>query len=279
MTAASVSTLLALTLLTAGSSAEAAQAFKFQPRPGAVGYSYTMAETNNGQAASGYRVDFDLVSDPNGGLVAVIKRAAKGRGDHWETAQVDAACAKALHAGKGELARITLSPLSPAASTFGDDFINHCAPDAVFFPMTDILNVALVQMQSRFGLPRLTSPGDSATYDGFSTSLTRASSDITAAAPGGETQLFALSPHQVTVDWVPKPMALTIVEHTTEHGDVRLNGTEHFAFRLQIDPATGELLQAATLYDTLDMVVRVPGLDPAKAPHLAIGRTVMIERR
>ena len=253
--------------------------FKAQPRPGSVAYTYVMHETTNGAPAKGYSVDFDLVSGRDHSLVVVIKRVTEGVPGALQAVTVPDDCRKALKAKDGEVARITVSPLSPKAADLGADFMATCAPDAVFFPMTDILNVTLIQMQSKFAIDKLKAVGDAAHFDSYGTSLTRPSESITAASPGGDTRFFYLDPLAATIDWVPLPMSLDMVEHTTDHGDVGLQGSERFAFRLAIDRHTGELISASTLYDSLALVVAIPGLDAAQAPHVAVTRTVSITRR
>jgi hypothetical protein len=58
-----------------------------------------------------------------------------------------------------------------------------------------------------------------------------------------------------------------------------LRGIERFSFRLDIDAASGELMRAATPHDQLDLVVGLPGLDPASAPRVQITREIVIETR
>jgi hypothetical protein len=213
--------------------------------------------------------------------VAVLRKAESASGDVWSTPTVDAACRKALHGHGHELARVTLAPVSPeVAASLGDAFMAMCAPAAYFFPITDVLNVTVIQTQPTFHLAELTGAGMSARYDRFETRLDRLGVAIVAASPGGRVTLSALDGHTATVDWTPEPMQISIVRHAAAGApEVTLRGEERFAFRLEIDPASGALRRAATTGDTLDLVVTMPGVPADKAPHIAITREVTIEPR
>lgn len=193
-------------------------------------------------------------------------------------ASPDHACVVAMHGDRNRLARIQLEPLPPDAESFGPDFLATCAPDSIFFPITDILNVALVQTESKFGLATLRQVGDKASFAAFSTTTHRSSVDMIANAPGGETQISNVTSHKVVVDWVPLPMHLVLTEHAAS-GDFIMTGLEHFAFRIQVDRTTGKLISAKTLYDTLNLVMDMPGVPKEKAPHITIRRTVNIKRK
>jgi hypothetical protein len=250
----------------------------WSPGPGLRHYRYDSVERAPGQPDKAYRVDFDLAADAHGGIVAIVRHAARGAGGAWTETALDADCRAALRARPGELARVTLAPLAPeSAATLGDAFMAGCAPAELFFPMTDILNVALVQSSPHFGLASLASPGDSRHFTGFDTRLDRLGVGIDAASPGGTTRFAARSGGRLYVDWVPDPMRIAILHHGALNGqDLHLAGVENFAFRLIIDAPTGALVSAATPYDRLDLIVQLPGMPPESAPRMTITREVTI---
>ena len=255
--------------------------FKTSVAPGTRHYRYVATEQPAGQQPSRYRVDFDLVTDANGGVTAIVRKAEAAKGDSWTTTMVDADCKKALHGKGATLARVTLAPLSPeAAASLGEPFMAMCAPPAYFFPMTDILNVSLIQTSPSFHLADLTAFGAKARFDGFSTKLDRFGRAIAGSSPGGEITLSALDGQVATVDWAPDPFQLTIVQHAAAGSpEMTMAGFEHYAFCVEIDRMTGALRRAVTTVDSLDMVISMPGLPADKAPHIAITRQVTIEPR
>lgn len=268
-------------LLILHGTALAAPPFKTEPGPGTRHYRYTSVERNPGQPDGRYRVDFDLVTDSKGGITAVILKAEQGRGETWSTPQVTADCKAALHGDSHALARITLAPLSPeAADALGEPFMAMCAPAPYFFPMTDILNVVLIQSSPVFRINDLAEVGKGVHFDGFKTKLDRLGSAIAAASPGGTITLAGLDQQVATVDWTPDPMQIAITVHANGNmQEMAMTGTERYAFRSEIDRRTGALRRAMTTSDNLDLVVAMPNVPPDKAPHLAISRDVAIETR
>ena len=274
------SALMCVSALAAAAAVCSAEPFRTSATPGLRHYRYTSLEQTQGQAGTRYRVDFDLATGSDGSVIAILRKAEREAGGVWSAPAVDAQCRKVLHAKKGELARITLWPLDAEAAKLGDTFMAMCAPAAYFFPITDLLNVSLVQTQPSFGLAKLTAPGAKARFEGFATSLDRLGVAITASSPGGEIELHALDANAAVVDWKPDPMQIKIVNHATAGSpEVTLNGFEKFAFRLEIDPTSGVLKRAATISDNLDLTVDVPGVPAEKAPRVAIMREVAIETR
>ncbi len=271
----------ALAIVASQSAALAGATFKSSAVPGTRHYRYTSLERAQGQPDKRYRVDFDLITGTDRGVVAVIREAQSATGEVWSTPTVNAECKKALHGGGRTLARVTLSPISPeAAKSLGEPFMATCAPAAYFFPIADIVNVSLIQTSPRFHLSDLALPGASARFEGFDTKLDRLGISMVASSPGGEIKLSALTEHTATVDWSPDPMQLTIVHHAEQGSpEVTLSGVERYAFRLEIDARSGVLRHAATITDNLDLVVSMPGLPADKAPHVGITREVTIERR
>lgn len=255
--------------------------FKTAAGPGTRHYRYASVERNPGQPDGRYRVDFDLVTDSKGGITAVILKAEQGRGETWTTPKVTAECKAALHGDDHALARITLAPLSPeAADSLGEPFMAMCAPASYFFPMTDILNVVLIQSSPVFRINDLADVGDGVRFDGFKTKLDRLGSAIAASSPGGTITLAALDQQVATVDWAPDPMQIAIKVHASGNvPEMAMTGIERYAFRSEIDRRTGALRRAKTTSDNLDLVVAMPNVPPDKAPHLAISRDVAIETR
>jgi hypothetical protein len=259
----------------------AAPPFKTTPSAGTRHYRYTAVERNPNQPEGRYRVDFDLVTDAKGGVIAVIRKAEQGRGESWTTPTVSAECKAALHGNGETLARIRLAPLSVAAAdSLGEPFMAMCAPPSYFFPMTDILNVVLIQTSPVFHINDLTDVGKGVRFDGFKTKLDRLGTGIAAASPGGTITLAALDEHAATVDWAPDPMQLTLTVHANGNTpEMTMAGTERYAFRAEIDRQTGALRRAVTTSDDLDLVVNVPNAPADKLPHVAVSREVAIESR
>ena len=253
----------------------------FQPAPIAglhSSYRYVATERVPGQPVTGYRLDFDLLARRDGSLVAVVRVAERRVSDTWTPAQISADCARALHAENGELARVTLQPLSAeAAASLGEAFMASCAPAELFFPMTDILNVAIVQTSAKFKIRQLHRAGDNASFSGFATQFDRLGTAVKAVSAGGRIRLVSLEKTSAIVSWTPEPMDLQITHHG-EANPFTMVGQEHYAFRLEIDPLTGELVHASTVEDYLDVVLSMPGASPKSGPRLRIDRDVSIER-
>jgi hypothetical protein len=251
----------------------------FAPHEGTQHLRYESAERAPGQPDRKYRVDFDLRVGRDHGVVAVVRHAMSASGDTWTDASVAPACAPALHAHSGELARVTLWPISPAASSaMNEDFLAMCAPAAVFYPISDILNVVLVQVSPEFKLASLHAAGDQARTQAYATHFERLGAAISVSARGGETRLTALTFHRALVTWTSDAMDLTIIHRGSLNGqDLTLSGQEDFAFQLEVDPRNGKLIRAQTTSDQLDLVVQLPNLAPEHRPHIAITREVIIE--
>jgi hypothetical protein len=231
------------------------------------------------QSTTGYRLDFRLRTEASGDQTAEVVRAWGFDGKTWTPVTVDAACAAALHARPGELAVVPLYPMTPERAQLGDAFLANCAPSAVFLPLTDVLNVVLIEASDRFHLRDLRSVGQSAPFPGFSTSLHRPGLAMTESSDGGATTLVSRNADRVVVDWAPSISSLDLVEQDAggPGQPVHLVGTEHFAFRVTIDAPSGSLESATTLYDDLNLTVIVPGLADAQRPRIASRRVVTIE--
>jgi hypothetical protein len=156
-----------------------------------------------------------------------------------------------------------------------------CAPPALFFPMTDILNVALVQSSERFHIGELTAVGKSVSFPGFATSVDRPGLAMTESSDGGVIALTDVSGGRAIVTWTPTPSQLHLVQQVGAAGagqSVTLDGTERFAFRLEIDARSGVLERATTLYDDLDVAMTMADLPADQHPHMHIQRQVTIAR-
>jgi hypothetical protein len=239
-----------------------AQTIRWAPEAGTHSYRYETTTTVPNAPGNGYRLDYDLVSDGKGGLVAVVTGAWHREGaPEWSDAEIDDDCRTALHAQGKELARVTLSPIALATvANLGPGFMAECAPADIFFPMTDILRLALVQVAPEFGLARLTKPGQSGRYPGYATKLERLDTAIDITSTGGTITFTALVPGRATIEMISDPMKLTLIHRRAYSGaDVTLTGTEISGFRIEIDPASGVLLGAASTGDKLDVTMSLPG--------------------
>jgi hypothetical protein len=237
-----------------------AQTIRWVPEAGTHGYHYEAITQVPDAPGNGYRLDYDLVSDGKGGLVAVVKAAQHRQGSDWYDVDIEDECRTALGAQGKELARVTLSPITPEAAKLGTAFLPDCAPRDIFFPVTDILRVSLYQVAPQFALAKLTKPGDSARFAGHSLDIDRLKTSIKLESPGGTVTFAVLLPGRATVEWASDPTAITMVHRGAYMGaDVTLTGNETSVYRLDIDPATGVLLGAATTSDKFDATMSLPG--------------------
>lgn len=274
--AAASFTLAAVMGLGACATMAAGDELRLAPRAGRASYSYLASERAAGQPETGYRMEFDLETGPDGSVWAVVHRAEQRAAGAWTRPKVEPGCAAALGGKPGELARVRLAPLSrAAAATLGDDFMHRCAPAALFFPMTDILNLVLIQTAPEFGIARLKRVGDRVRFGRFETRFDRLDLALALSAPGGVTALDAVDGRHVTVDWTPEPMELAMTRRV-ERSRIALKGVESLAFRLRIDGRTGQLLRASTLHDRLDLRIRIPGSQAS--PRVSVERQVTVER-
>lgn len=249
--------------------------YRVKPLPGAHHYLYEVIETVNGARHGGWRTEFDLVS-ANGNVDAVVRNTSQFTAKRWEPVTVEAACRTAMHGGADSLARVRLWPL-PAGSTakLGASFLDTCAPPGVFFPLTDILNVAVIPYSLTFHTQDLRAVGQSERYEGFEAAYDRGGEAIKETTHGGEVRLAALDPHRAVIDWRPDLADLELTEGA-QKPPMTLKGTEHWAFRLELDRASGAILRAQTTYDDLDLAIVGA---PPNVPRVKITRSVLIEPR
>lgn len=239
-----------------------AQAPRWTPEAGTYPYRYETVTTVPDAPGQRFRIDYDLVSDGKGGVVAVVKAAAAGEGkDGWAEIEVDQACRTALKGQGAELARVTLWPLSSEViATLGPAFMADCAPTEIFFPLTDVLNLTLVQFAPRYGLSTLAKPGDTRPVPGEKIRFDRLDTVLDAESPGGTITFAALTPSRATIDWASLPVKVKMVHRRAYNGaDVTLTGTDSSTYRLEIDPRTGVLLGAVSTDSRLDVVMSLPG--------------------
>ncbi len=252
---------------------------RLAPKPGNYAYRYAVDENIVGTGMRGYRTDFDLMANADGSIDAVIRASKEFDGKTWNTVTVADDCRAKMHAPPGALARARLWPLAEGAATgLGSQFLDVCAPAGVFFPFTDILNVAVITVSGRFGADKLKKTGDTAHYDGFTATYDRNGEGLKEVTHGGTVKLVALDGRRTVIDWAPEPADLDLDEHA-QGQPIHLHGTEHYAFELELDRRTGALIRAHTTYDDLDLLVQMAGLPADKAPRQKITRTVTIEPR
>jgi hypothetical protein len=272
--------LAALGSLAWAGAASAAPPWRAPPGAGRRPYTYTMTETVNGKVENGLRLEFDLETDGQGDIDAVV-RAGQHTSDgvSWSLVTAPDACLAAMHAPAGGLARVRLWPVAGGASaTLGGDFLDNCAPDGVFLPLADILNVAVIQVSPQFRAGDLHRLGDQANYPGLAAVIDRTGRTMKETSTGGVVSLTALDRTHATLDWAPSISALQMTEAGQGGQTMDLQGTEHFAFRVVIERATGALVSAATTYDDLALTLHTAGVPPAGLP-LKISRAVVIAPR
>ena len=264
--------------LTALAAPAHAQAPRWVPEAGTTPYRYETVTDVPGAPGQRFRIDYDLVSDGKGGVVAVVRAAASAQGAaEWGEIEVEADCRKALKGQGDELARVTLSPITPAMlSRLGSDFMDDCAPTELFFPLTDVLNLTLIQVAPEYGLSTLAKPGDSRATPGHKAAYERLDTALDFDVPGGTLTLDSLEPNRATVIFESSANVRLIHRRAYSGADVTLTGTEHSALRLTIDPRTGWLLGAESTRSELDVIMSLPGdyTQPMK-----IGRTIKVSPR
>jgi hypothetical protein len=240
-------------------------------------YRYEVREHHPGAADSGTRMDFRLVSDGKGGLVADIARIWTLGGSDWTPVTVGDDCLAKLHARPGEIAETRLLPMTPERAKLGEAFLSTCAPETVFTPLTDLLNVALIVSSERFHGQALSQVGQTEALPGFSTQLTRGDFSMAETSDAGEVTLVSLDRDAAAVAWKPSPSSLQI-RRGVGPALVNLSGREHFAFQVTIDRRTGQLADARSIYDDLDLEASGPAFPAGATMKLSIHREVSIRR-
>lgn len=239
-----------------------AQAPRWVPEAGTYPYRYEAVTTVTGAPGNSFRLDYDLVSDGKGGLVAIVKGAwHRETAPEWSDVEVEDACRKEMGAQGTELARVKLAPLPPEAMmNLSTGFMPDCAPQGIFFPMTDVLTVSMIQLSPIYGLATLTKPGDSHPFPGFKVALDRDDTVLDMETTGGKIHLDSFAPGRATISHRPNANKLTLIHRRAYSGaDVTLTGTESGSMRIEINPATGVLLGTASVENKLDMTMSLPG--------------------
>lgn len=251
----------AMLWLTALAAPAYAQAPRWLPEAGTAPYRYETVTEVPGAPGQRLRIDYDLVTDGKGGAVAVVKAASSAQGTaDWAEIEVEEDCRTAMGGEGSELARVTLWPLTPAAmSKLGPDFLADCAPTELFFPLTDVLNLTLLQNAPDYGMAALARPGDTSATPAHKAAYERLETALDFDAPGGTLKVESLEPARATVIFESSAKVRLIHRRAYQGADVTLTGTEHSALRLTIDPRTGRLLGAESVRRELDVIMSLPG--------------------
>ncbi len=262
--------------IVAAAMATAASKPVYQPIPvqGVRHYTYQVIQTINGTTHKGYRTNFDIESK-GGELFAIVRSTSELDGDSWKAVTPDAACRKAMNGGADNIARVKLYPLGSNAHDLGASFLDLCAPPAVFFPLTDILNATMVPLPGTFNATKLRKVGDLVPFAGFEAAFARAGEAIHETTDGGDVRLAALDDGRAAIEWRPREAKLSTKDQTPR-GPMTLDGTEAWSFRVELDRRTGAIEHASTMNDDLDL--KIVGA-PDSVPHIRIARAVTIQRQ
>ena len=181
--------------------------YRTSPANGVQHYRYEVIQTINGSTRKGYRTKFDL--DTKGQvLFAVVRATSELENGVWKPVVPDAACRKAMNGTQDSLARVQLYPMnSNPAQKLGSGFLAVCAPPAVFFPLTDVLNVAMLPMPGGFRASELRAAGQSLTFSGFTAEYDRAGERLNAKL---------ISSGQLEAEWLGRAKAYTSVTNPDE---------------------------------------------------------------
>jgi hypothetical protein len=242
-------------------------------------YLYEAAELVNGQVTTAYRVSFELRKGRDGTLEAVVRKAeTSDHGGPWSSPDISDSCRTAMHAPEGAIAKVQIWPVRTGADPLGAAFLDLCAPGPVFFPLTDIVNVALIPLSPQFQGDALRKAGDTARFPAFTARFERNGRQFEEHVTGGVVSLASRSANDAVVDWRPDPADLSIREPSPQ-GPTQFHGAEHWSFRISYDPKTQELHWARTTYDDIEMAVVTPGIAAEAAPHVKITRQVRISEQ
>lgn len=249
-----------------------AHAQRWTPDAGTRAYTIEVVEKIATRADRITRLDFDLATDANG-TVAVVKRAELVENGTPKPLGADDACRAALHAGPGEIARITLTPLTgdPIAS------IAPCASPDLFMPLGEIVRIAMIQLAPQFGIASLKHPGKSYRFGPFASHVDRPAMKLDLESPGGIIRFAKASRFRATVEWLPDPMAATMLVREVAPGiSVRGEGIARVALRLTIDRETGALLDVSTIEDSAVLMLDIKDAPPIR---IEMTRTVTVRPR
>lgn len=242
-------------------------------------YRYEAVQIMGGTAQTAYRVDFDLETGRNGSIDAAIRKVETAdHGGVWSSPEISFVCRAAMHGGPDAIARVRVWPILTGAEPLGPRFLDLCAPGAVFFPLTDIVNVVLIPVSPQFQVHTLHKTGDTARFPAFMARFDREGRQLEESVPGGQVTLTSRGDHDAVVDWRPDTAKLSLRQPGPQ-GLMDLHGAESWAFRVSFDPRDGSLHAARTIYDEIAMSAAIPGLPPERAVQVKITRQVTIEPR
>ncbi len=186
-------------------------------------------------------------------LVEASERAGSGAARPFE---LDAACRAAMGGDSATLGVMTLDQRSPDVSAL----VPACVPESLFGAATDIMAVLLIQLPGRFGVESLHQPGDSAPVPAFETTWSRPPHTLAARirARSGWSHLTRVGDGLVVVVWDPGVFELTLLRQITPGTKGLMYGSESMAVEVTIEAATGALVSARSLRDTLSLTLWMP---------------------
>jgi hypothetical protein len=239
-----------------------AQAQRWTPDAGTRAYTLEIVERIATRPDRTTRLDYDLIADGKGSIVAVVRSAETAEGGPAKPIEIDQACRTALDAGPGEVARVTLAPL-PAGDPLAA--IAPCAPPMLFMPLGEVVRVAMVQLAPSFGLASLKRPGQSHRFGPFASHVDRPAMKLDLEAGGGTTRFVRLSRGRATVEWIPDSMRASMINRDAIPGTtIRGEGSARVAIRLEIDRKTGALLEAASIEDSATLMLDIKDAPPIR---------------
>jgi hypothetical protein len=168
---------------------------------------------------------------------------------------IDSSCAAALRPAPGVIARFHVSPPPQDLS----HVVAACAPEDMWGAISDILPFFMLQTQPRFRARELTSAGErlrSAGYD-IRWKIPPTLLDQRIVADSGVVRLDSLTSNAVVLDWNTSPMDVRLVRRLPTGQNALLAGREWFEAIVRIDRRSGELLDARTRADSLQLRMRV----------------------
>lgn len=202
------------------------------------------------------RVAFTLTTRSPDDETADVITYENANGDAALTAGVlDSACARAMQPAPRVIAQFRVSPPPKDLS----HVVAACAPEDLWGAISDILPFFMLQTQPRFRARELSSAGERLRSAGYDTRWTipPAVLDQRIVADSGVVRLDSLTSNGVVLDWNTSPMDVRLVRRLPTGQNALLVGREWFEASVRIDRRSGELLDARTLADSLELHMRV----------------------
>ena len=253
-----------------------------QPRirrgPGAREYEF-ISHQESGPSRTGVKLRLTLVTNADGSEVARLTRYESSVGDgSWTPGVIQSDCLARMKTDGVAIAVLSITP-PPHEIT---SLIPSCVPEDLFGAATDVLPLLMIQQQPRFRASELAVAGDRLRFGGYVTSWQRPPTTLDAriVADSGVVRLDSVSGNHAVVVWDTSPMDVAIVRQLTPSMRALLVGHEWFVARVDLDPRTGELLEARTLVDSLVLGMTAPFPEtgvPAQSP-VAHGPQLTIRR-